>query len=40
MIPLLLFLLKLMMILEIHQDTQSMGVIKAIRKTKKSNNNG
>jgi hypothetical protein len=27
-------------ILEIHHDTQSKGVMKAIRKTKKSNNNG
>ena len=40
LIPLMLFLLKLMMILEIHQDTLSMGVMKAIRMTKKSNDNG
>ena len=40
MIPLMLFPLKLMMILEICQDTQSIGVMKATRKTKKSNNNG
>ena len=40
MIPLMLFLLKLMMILEIYQDTRSIGVMKATRMTKKSNDNG
>ena len=34
------FFLKLMMILEIHQDTLSMGFMKATRMTKKSNDNG
>ena len=40
MIPLMLFLLKLMMILEIHQDIQSIRVMEATRMTKKSNDNG
>ena len=38
--PLMLFLLSLMMTLEIHQDTQSIGVMKVTRTTKKSNDNG
>jgi hypothetical protein len=32
--------LRLTMILEIHQGTKSIGVMKATRKTKTSNNNG